>query len=92
MGFIHDFKGVSLVSGEFSKLNLKIGFKQVKKALSDDLVLKVYLAYDCDLKIKNPVENLCNEQNVPVFSVDTMEELGKMCGIDVKTSCAAIIK
>lgn len=67
--------------------SMHIGFKQVMRALDENRAKKVFLALDCDEKMKVSVSATCKEKNVPVFYVDTMDELGKKCGIDVKASC-----
>ena len=65
-----------------------IGFKQVMRALDEDRAKKVFLALDCDEKMKVSVAALCEEKNVPLFYENSMDELGKRCGIDVKASCS----
>ena len=77
---------------ESDKAGLLVGFKQVKRALDEKKATKVFLASDCDDKISVSVECECSANDVPLFSVETMEELGNMCGIDVKASCAVVVK
>ncbi len=69
---------------------LKVGFKQVQRALAEDKAAKVYLASDCDEKISVSIACMCREKEISLFYVDTMTELGKDCGIDVKASCAVV--
>lgn len=66
-----------------------IGAKQVKNAIRSGKAAGVYIASDCDPKIADPVVGLAEEKNLPLFYISTMKELGGMCGIDVKASCAA---
>lgn len=70
---------------------LQVGYKQTIRALNETAVEKVFLAEDCDTKISVPVEKLCGEKNVPVLYAESMNELGRMCGIDVGASCAVIL-
>ena len=35
---------------------------------------------------------LCEERHVPVTVVDSMQELGKLCQVDVKAASAAVLK
>ena len=76
---------------EAEKKNLRIGFKQVLRALSAGQAQKVFLAEDCEDKIKLPVEEKAAQFSVPVFYTKTMKELGGLCGIDVGASCAAVL-
>ena len=38
------------------------------------------------------VNALCEETKTPVTMVDTMQELGKLCAVGVKTAAAAVLK
>jgi len=75
---------------EAEKANLKVGLKQVKKALAARKATKVFLAEDCDEYLRASVESLCSEASVTPSYVSTMAELGAQCGISVKASCACI--
>lgn len=76
---------------EAEKSFLQVGFKQTVRALNESSVKKAFLASDCDRKITEPVETLCGEQQVQLFYIPTMKELGKMCGIEVGASCAVVL-
>ena len=78
--------------GESDRAGLNIGFKQVRRALSEKRALKVFLSRDCDEKMQVSVECECKSNDVPLFYVDTMTELGNLCGIDVRASCAVVTK
>lgn len=66
-----------------------IGAKQVKNAINAGRASKVYVASDCDPEISGPVIGLAEKQSLPLFYISTRKELGAMCGINVKTACAA---
>lgn len=68
-----------------------IGAKQTKKAIKSGKAKSVYVASDCDPVISRPVTELADEMHLPVYYMATMRELGEMCGIDVKASCAAAV-
>ena len=70
---------------------LKIGYKQTIKALNENKCSKVYIANDCDDFMKSKIENLSKEKNVPIIYVETMNDLGKMCGISRGASCVSVI-
>ena len=78
--------------GESDRSFLNIGFKQVKRALDEKKAVKVFLSKDCDDKMRVSVEYECKSNDVPLFYIDSMTELGDMCGIDVKASCAVVTK
>ncbi len=77
---------------EAERKNLRIGFKQVQKAFSTGKVGKVFLAEDCEDKIKLPVAQKAQAYSVPVFYTQTMRQLGELCGIDVGASCAVVLE
>jgi large subunit ribosomal protein L7A len=76
------------------KIALKktVGLKQTRKAIVDGLAGTVFLARDAELRLMQPVTALCEENGVPVSWVETMDELGQACGIEVGAAMAAILK
>ena len=77
---------------EADKSKLAVGFKQVLRAVKEDKAAKIFLAEDCESKISVPVEQAASEKGVQLFYVPTMRELGELCGIDVSSSCAVVLK
>lgn len=77
---------------ESDKLNMMVGYKQTLRAINEDKANKVYLAEECDDKIRVSVEAAAQTKDVSVFYVKSMRELGSMCGIEVGASCAVILK
>ena len=69
-----------------------VGTKQVMRALKNGQALKVFLCKDADDFIYRQVQALCEEKRVPVQLLDSMQELGKLCLVGVKTAAAAIIQ
>ncbi|HOB87614.1 MAG TPA: ribosomal L7Ae/L30e/S12e/Gadd45 family protein [Bacillota bacterium] len=67
-----------------------VGTKQTLKALDKGEALLVYVAKDADSKIIQPVLALCEAKGVEVKPVDSMADLGSMCGIKVGAAAAAI--
>lgn len=72
--------------------NKIIGTKQTVKALKSGEVIEVFIALDVDSKIKNRVIETAREMNVPITTVDSMQKLGKACGIDVGAATVAITR
>lgn len=68
-----------------------VGIKQIRRALEEGNVCKVFLAHDADPSLTEPLAVLCEQKGIPVCIVPTMVELGAACKIDVKAAAAAII-
>lgn len=75
--------------GASAKKSFIIGAKQVKNAIISGRASKIYVASDCDEAVSAPVVALAEEHNIPLFYISTRKELGEMCGINVKSACAA---
>ena len=69
-----------------------VGTKQLLKSLKDGAVAKVFLARNADPNLVEPLHTQCLEMDVPCIWVQTMDELGKACAIDVGTAVAAILR
>ena len=69
-----------------------VGTKQVLRALTEGRAARVFLGKDADGFIYHRINGLCEEKNVPVTVVDSMQELGRLCTVDVKTASAAVLK
>lgn len=69
-----------------------IGTKQTVKALKSGLAKEIVVAKDADGKVTSKVLEAAKEKQVPVYYVDSMDQLGKTCGIDVKAATVAIIR
>lgn len=69
-----------------------IGKKQTQRALVKDEATSIYVAEDADKKVVNDIIEISKEKKIEVVYVDTMENLGKMFGIDVKAAVAATLK
>ena len=77
---------------ESDREKMQIGYKQTMRALAEGSADKLFIAEDCDDKIKEPAIKAASEKNVQVLYVPTMKELGSMCKIEVSASCAVILK
>ena len=69
-----------------------VGTKQVLRALDEGKVAHAFVAKDADLLLTKRVVDRCYERHIPCTQVDTMEQLGRACGIDVKAAAAGILK
>lgn len=71
---------------ENEKARLAVGLKETRKVVLSGAE-KVYLAEDAPERIAEEIKNIAGDK---LLIVSSMRELGRMCGIDVKASCAAI--
>ena len=69
-----------------------VGIKQTLRALEKEQVAVLYVANDAQKQVTIRALQLAESQNLPIVYVDTMEELGKVCDVEVKTATAALIK
>ncbi|HET7522225.1 MAG TPA: 50S ribosomal protein L7ae-like protein [Bacillales bacterium] len=67
-----------------------IGTKQTVKALQDGQIKELLVAEDADHHVLEKVLLLAEEHRVPITKVDSMQKLGKACGIDVGAAAVAI--
>lgn len=68
-----------------------VGSKQVKKAILKGSAIKVYIAEDAENHIVKPLLELCNQHQVEVEFVESMEKLGKASGIAVGSAAVALL-
>jgi large subunit ribosomal protein L7A len=68
-----------------------VGTKQTLRALENQKVKELYVAKDAARQHINPILKIAKAQNIKIVYIDTMEELGKACDIEVKTATAALI-
>ncbi len=69
-----------------------VGIKQSARAVREGNALTAYIAQDADRHIVQQLEELCAEKSVKIIRVNTMEELGDICGIEVKAASAVVLK
>ncbi len=76
---------------ELRTANKVVGVKQLRKALKEGRAVKVFIAENADLRLTDPIREICDAANVPTESVVTMAELGDACGIEVGAAVAGIV-
>lgn len=69
-----------------------IGIKQVSKAIKNGKGTVLYVAKDAERKLIIPLVELACNNELKVIEIDTMRNLGKMCGIDVQSSATLILE
>ncbi|HBM75776.1 MAG TPA: 50S ribosomal protein L7ae-like protein [Clostridiaceae bacterium] len=68
-----------------------VGVKQTLKVIKGGKASIVYIAKDAEDRVTIPVSELCRQNSIELIYVNTMKELGHMCGIDVGAATAALI-
>ncbi len=68
-----------------------VGSKQTLKAIDRNQARVVYVARNADRRVMDPIIQACATKSVPVFYVESMQALGKACGIEVGCAASAII-
>ena len=66
-----------------------VGIKQVLKAVKEEKVNMVYIGKDAEKGLVEELIRLCKQKGIQINYIDTMKELGKMAGIEVKAATAA---
>lgn len=69
-----------------------VGIKQTIKTIKNGNGRVVYIARDADVKLVQTIEKLSIEKSLEIVYIDTMKELGRLCGIDVGAATAVILK
>lgn len=69
-----------------------VGTKQLLRALDEGRISHAYVAGDADLLLTKRVVDRCFDMNIPCTQVESMEKLGRACGIDVKAAAAGLLK
>lgn len=69
-----------------------VGLNQTVRAVEEQNARKVYIAEDADPRVIMPLYVLCQQANIEVVKVESMKDLGKACGIEVKAAVACILK
>ena len=76
---------------DMTNLKMVVGSKQLRKALAKDRARQVFLARNADPAVTEPLQALCEVNNVSYAWVCTMQDLGRACGIEVGAAAAAVL-
>lgn len=68
-----------------------VGLKQTIRAIESGEARLVYIAEDCDMKLKEKIREIATKKKVKVVMVPTMEELGEASGVKVGSATVAIL-
>lgn len=85
-------RGGEWMISEQERAFLKTGFKEVLKSVEKNLAEKIFIAEDVSSSMKDKLTIAAENSGCSILYIETMKELGKICGIDVGASCACILK
>lgn len=71
---------------------LAVGVKQTLKAVQAGAAAVVYVAADAEERVVRPLRQELAARGCEVVEVESMQTLGRMCGIDVGAAAAAILE
>ncbi|HEY8418665.1 MAG TPA: ribosomal L7Ae/L30e/S12e/Gadd45 family protein [Limnochordales bacterium] len=75
------------------KTGLKtVGARQTLRALQRRVARAVFVARDADPAVVQPIVELARSQAVQLIYVESMQALGRACGIEVGASTAALVE
>ena len=72
--------------------NFAVGIKECRKIVKQVQAEKAYIALYASPHVTDPVRELCEAEGVLIIDAESMEALGKACGIDVGAAVAVIKK
>ncbi len=72
--------------------NFVVGLKQTSKAIFNNQCKQCFIANDADERIKAQIIELCEQNNVSITYIDSMQELGKKFKINVDSATAGELK
>lgn len=68
-----------------------VGARQVLRGIRNGALEKVVLALDAAPQLRSQIERAAAEAKVPVEMVASMEELARLCRVDVPSAAAGIL-
>ncbi len=68
-----------------------VGMRETLKTIARGNALRVYVARDAEPRVIEDIVAQSQTRKIPMDYVDTMEELGRLCGIEVRAACAALV-
>ena len=69
-----------------------VGTKQTLRAIKAGQIVRAYAANDADTFIYQQIVRTAEEAGVPCVRVASMKELGMICGIEVPTAAAGLLR
>ncbi len=79
------------MDGDLKGQQILIGMNQCTEAVAEGKVKKAFVAQDAAAHIREPFEALCSRHSVPITYLETKQQLGRACGIDVGATCVVVL-
>lgn len=76
---------------ELRQAKRAVGMKETQRAIEQGRAKKVFVALDVDENVRGVIVALAQGRGIPLEYVESARELGRICGIEVRSSCAAIV-
>lgn len=80
-----------VIANDFKTAKKVVGIKQTTKALENGKAKLVVVASDADARVIEPLLEFSKAKSVSVEHVESMQELGKLCGIQVGAAAVALL-
>lgn len=80
------------IDGDDMSENFVVGLKQTSKAILSNKCKQCYIANDADDRIKLQVIELCEQNNVPITYIESMQELGRRFKVNVGSATAGELR
>lgn len=68
-----------------------VGTKQVLRGVAEGTIRCVIVASDADSAVKDTVIGAAEKKGVPVRMFHSMEEMGKLSGLEVAAACVGVL-
>lgn len=81
-----------MTANDFKTAKKVVGIKQVIKAVENGKAKLVVIADDADTRVLQPLLQLSEQKSLTVEHVDSMQELGRLCGIQVGAAAVAFLQ
>ena len=65
-----------------------VGIKQTMRMIERGMVKNIYIAQDADFFVTRAIIEAALAANIPIISVESKKDLGRMCGIEIGTATA----
>ena len=69
-----------------------VGVRQTMRKLEKDQLEEVLIACDSDVFVTRPIEEAARSRNVRIKYIDSKKILGHICGIEIGTAVAGILR
>lgn len=68
------------------------GTKQVLRALKAGELKRIYVANDIDTFLFQKITRAAEAAGLPAVRVESSLELGRVCGLEIATACAGVLR